>query len=305
MNLGQTVLSTLRERNLPIHPSLFTPASIRRLFPSHGILRPNALTIALFPHLHSQPYSIALSVGRLPTASAFTSSPGPTARSAYTACISTFVGLGRTAAQVVTLPLDLTRGECRFKHQRLQQLRDERAEMLGTLVNMRDLLASSLEDELVEQGMVRLNEFSYTLQRLVRGDAQAALDVSAGPIPALQDIAASLPGSAGLSSASTLQTSALYTQNLVRPSRLTLLWPRLVFLPPLALYAAKTAYASRDSLIEFALEAAKTVKGFWEQWLLEPVGDIIKTVRAGSEDGVIVSRESVQADLAVSCRHPT
>ncbi|EPT05130.1 hypothetical protein FOMPIDRAFT_1027347 [Fomitopsis schrenkii] len=297
--LGRTVVSTLRQHNLPIHPSLFTPASLRRLFPSHSVLRPNALTIALFPHLHSQPYSIALSIGHLPTASAFASSPGTTARTAYTACISTFVGLGRTAAQVVTLPLDLTRGECRYKHQRLQQLRDERAEMLGSLVNMRDLLASSLEDESAEQGMARLNEFSYTLQRLVRGDSQAALDVSAGPISALQDIAASLPGAAGSSAAvSALQTSALYAQDLVRPSRLTLLWPRLVFLPPLALYAAKTAYASRESLYELALEAVETIKGFWEQWLLEPFKDIIKTVRAGGEDGVIVSRESVQADLA-------
>ena len=172
--------------------------------------------------------------------------------------------------------------------------------MLGTLVNMRDLLASSLEDESVEQGMVRLNEFSYTLQRLVLGNSNAALDVSAGPVPALQGIAASLPGTTCRSSASALQTSALYTQDLVRPSRLTLLWPQLVFLPPLALYAAKTAYASRDSLYELALEAVDTVKGFWEQWLLEPFRDIIRTVRAGGEDGVIVSRESVQADLAVS-----
>ena len=292
------MLFTLREHNLPFHPSLFTPASLRRLFPSHGVLRPNALTVALFPHLHSQPYSIALSVGRFPTASAFVSSPGSTARSAYSACVSTVVGLGRTAAQVITLPLDLTRGECRYKHQRLQQLRDERAEMLGTLVNMRDLLASSLEDESIEHGMASLNEFSHALQRLVRGDSQAVLDTSPGPITALQDVAASLPGSVSPSSA--LQTSALHTQDLVRPSRLTLLWPRLVFLPPLVLYAAKTAYASRDSLYEFALEAVDTVRGFWEQWLLEPFRDIIKTVRAGGEDGVIVSRESVQADLAVS-----
>lgn len=172
--------------------------------------------------------------------------------------------------------------------------------MLGSMVNMRDLLASSLEDESVEQGMTRLNEFSYTLQRLVRGDSKAVLDVSAGPIPALQDIAASLPDVAGPSSASALQTSAL--QDLARPSRLTLLWPRFVFLPPLALYAAKTAYASRESLYELALEAVETVKGFWEQWLLEPFRDIVKTVRAGGEDGVIVSRESVQADLAVSVK---
>ncbi|KAH9936205.1 ATP synthase regulation protein NCA2-domain-containing protein [Fomitopsis serialis] len=282
--LGQTVVTTLRERNLPIHPSLFTPSSLRRLFPSHGVLRPNTLTVALFPHLRSQPYSIALSVGRFPPASAFVSSPGTSVRSACSAFISTSVGLGRSAAQIVNLPLDLTRGECRHKHQELKDLRDERADLLGTLVNMRDLIASSLEDE--------------SLQQMILGDTPTAADVSAGAVPALQNIAAALSDTTGgPSSSSTLRTSTLSARNLARPSRLTLLWPRLVFLPPLALYAAKTAYASRASLCGMGREAVETIRGFWEQWLLEPLRDVVKTVRAGGEDGVIVSRESVKADL--------
>jgi len=296
--LGQTVVTTLRERDLPIHPSLFTPSSLRRLFPSHGVLRPNTLTVALFPHLRSQPYSIALSVGRFPPASAFASSPGSSVRSACSAFISTSVGLGRSVAQIITLPLDLTRGECRHKHQELKLLRDERADLLGALVNMRDLLASSLEDESVGQGITKLNEFSYTLQQMILGGAPTAVDISAGAVPALQNIAAILSDcTGGPSSSSTLRTSTLSARNLSRPSRLTLLWPRLVFLPPLALYAAKTAYASRASLCEMGREAVETIRGFWEQWLLEPLRDVVKTVRAGGEENVIVSRESVKADL--------
>ncbi|KZT73903.1 NCA2-domain-containing protein [Daedalea quercina L-15889] len=297
-NLSQIVLATLRERNLPLHPSVFTPSSLRRLFPNHDILHPNKLAVALFPHLHSQPYSIALTVGRFPPASAFVSSPGSSVRSASSACVSTLVGLGRSATRVVYLPLELTRGECRYKHQELKRLRDERAEMLGALVNMRDLLASSLEDESIEQGLAKLNEFSFALLQIVRSESSRAMDVSAGPVPALQDIAAALPDATGDPSSSLLQTSALHVRGLARPSRLTLLWPQLIFLPPLALYAAKTAYASRASLCQLGREAVETIKSFWEQWLLEPLRGVVKTVRAGGEDGVIVNRESVQADLA-------
>ncbi|KAH9841455.1 NCA2-domain-containing protein [Rhodofomes roseus] len=292
-SLAHTILTTLRERNLPVHPSLFTPSSLRRLFPSRGVLRPNALSIALFPHLRSQPYSIALSVGRFPPASAFVSSPGTSVRSAYSTFVSTFVGLGCSAIQVVSLPLDLTKGECRHKHQELKRLRDERAEMLGTLVNMRDLLAASLDDQSPE-GMTKLDEFSFALQQFVRGDA---IDAPAGTVPSLQNIAAALSNTTGEQSSSALRTPSLYAQNLARPSRLTLLWPRLVLLPPLALFAAKTAYASRASMCQMGREAVETMKSFWEQWLLEPLRGVVKTVRAGGEDGVIVSRESVQADI--------
>ncbi|TFY63583.1 hypothetical protein EVJ58_g3167 [Rhodofomes roseus] len=207
--------------------------------------------------------------------------------------VSTFVGLGCSAIQVVSLPLDLTKGECRHKHQELKRLRDERAEMLGTLVNMRDLLAASLDDQSPE-GMTKLDEFSFALQQFVRGDA---IDAPAGTVPSLQNIAAALSNTTGEQSSSALRTPSLYAQNLARPSRLTLLWPRLVLLPPLALYAAKTAYASRASMCQMGREAVETMKSFWEQWLLEPLRGVVKTVRAGGEDGVIVSRESVQADI--------
>jgi nuclear-control-of-ATPase protein 2 len=86
-----------------------------------------------------------------------------------------------------------------------------------------------------------------------------------------------------------------------RPSRLILMWPTLVLLPPLALYTMRALYASRASIVEMALEAKETVEGFVKNSLIDPVKDILKTVRTGGEDGVIVRKEGVAADLDVGC----
>jgi len=89
----------------------------------------------------------------------------------------------------------------------------------------------------------------------------------------------------------------IHKHDLRRPSRLTLLWPRILLLPPLTLYCLRTLNASRASLIEVVKEVVQTVDGFLRGWLLEPLRDVLKTVRAGGEDGVIVRKEGIAADL--------
>ena len=103
-----------------------------------------------------------------------------------------------------------------------------------------------------------------------------------------------------LPSHTSLHSAEIKTGELRRPSWLTLTWPQLVLLPPLALYAIRTAYASRATLEELARDSLETIKGFWEDWVLEPLRGIARTVRAGRDDGVIVTKESVRADLDVS-----
>jgi nuclear-control-of-ATPase protein 2 len=94
----------------------------------------------------------------------------------------------------------------------------------------------------------------------------------------------------------------MQSHNLNRPSRLTLIWPRLLILPPLSVYLLRAAYRSRASLAEMANEAVETLEGFFTDWLLEPVKGIIKTIRAGGEEGVIVTKQGVAADMDVSAR---
>ena len=93
------------------------------------------------------------------------------------------------------------------------------------------------------------------------------------------------------------------SQRLRRPSWLTLSWPKLFLLPPLCLYGLRYAYTSKATLMEVANDTRETVKGFVMGWLIDPLRDVLKTVRAGGEDGVIVRKEGVAADYGV--RHGT
>ncbi|KAI0632031.1 NCA2-domain-containing protein [Trametes polyzona] len=297
-NLSRILLSTLRSHNIPFHLSVLKPSSLRQLFPSNGTLRPNALTLALFPHLHNQPYSIALTTAQSPRRFALTSSPAQAVNSAYNVFLKTFLNLAHAGTTVATLPIELTRGECKYKRKELERIRNERAEVLGVLVGLRDQLSSALEDGDNESAVTRIAEFATFLQGVVDGDEVAPLGSRDQPV-AVGQVVESLSELANctLPSHTSLHNAELKSGQLRRPSRLTLLWPRLVFLPPLALYAIRTVYASRASLEELAREAVETVKSFWESWILEPLRGIVKTVRAGHDGGVIVTKESVQSDL--------
>lgn len=197
----------------------------------------------------------------------------------------------------MSLPLELTKGECRYKQAELKRLRDERAETLGMLAEMRDLLASALEQNSTERGIAVLAEFAGTLQCVVQGTNSSPDSIVAeqSVVESLQMVAERLTPSD-----TSVYVSEIKARDLARPSRLTLLWPRLVLIPPLTLYLVRTAYASRASLHEIAVEAWQTMRGFWEDWLLEPLREVVKTVRTGGDDSVIITRESVKADLDVS-----
>ncbi|KAI0643145.1 NCA2-domain-containing protein [Trametes meyenii] len=300
-SVSTTLLSTLRSHNIPFHLSVLKPSSLRLLFPSNNTLRPNALTLALFPHLHHQPYSIALTTARPPRKFALTASPAQNVTSAYDAFHQTLSGVARLFSTVATLPIELARGECKYKRAELQRIRDERAEVLGVLTALRDRLASALEENDNDKAIARLSEFTAFLQSVVDGEdvAPRAEDEPATATATVGRVveALSILANCTLPSHTSLHSAELKSGQLRRPSRLTLLWPQLVFLPPLALYAVRSAYASRASLEELAREALETARGFWEGWVLEPLRGIVKTVRAGHDDGVIVTKESVRADL--------
>ena len=48
------------------------------------------------------------------------------------------------------------------------------------------------------------------------------------------------------------------------------------------------------------MEGYETVEGFVWGWLMEPLMGVLRTVRTGGEDGVIVRKEGVTADFDVS-----
>ncbi|KAL0961034.1 hypothetical protein HGRIS_006024 [Hohenbuehelia grisea] len=94
--------------------------------------------------------------------------------------------------------------------------------------------------------------------------------------------------------------SSLLSSYLARPGRLTRIWPKIVFLPPLVLFAVRALYNRKSSLAELHEEAKETVHGFVRGWILDPLADIVRTVRAGSDEdaaGIIIRKEGVKADL--------
>ncbi|TFK52609.1 NCA2-domain-containing protein [Heliocybe sulcata] len=182
----------------------------------------------------------------------------------------------QTLLHYFALPISLTHQECFLKRKSLEKIRNDKAERLGALSGMRPWLERALRsgDE------TKLTQFVSIMQSLVTNTSVTA---SPGLLMSLSTL--------------TAHTPAPVPADLHRPPRLTLMWPRLILGPPLALYAFKWFWAERESLDELARQAVETVRGFWNGWIVEPVRDIVRTVRAGGEGGVIVRKEGVEADL--------
>ncbi|KII90958.1 hypothetical protein PLICRDRAFT_174308 [Plicaturopsis crispa FD-325 SS-3] len=288
LNLARTVLHQLRTNHIPIRPSLFTPSSLRRLFPSTDDLRPNALTVSLFPHLHGQPHILSLSLRVDPSTFSLVSSSSGIASVVRTTTNSTCVW-ARSIVAFALLPLELTRQECQFKQQELEKIRDERAETLGTLTEMRDNLAAALEDG--PSASADSDKLALFVQELTRAAGQSSPETDI--FSAVQQYADS-----ALQLHTTRHAAHITTHALHRPTWLTQAWPRLLVLPPLTLYGLAKLSASRASLEELGRETYHTAIAFVRDWLFEPMKDVVNTVRAGSKDGgMLVSKEGVAADV--------
>ncbi|KZO96974.1 NCA2-domain-containing protein [Calocera viscosa TUFC12733] len=183
-------------------------------------------------------------------------------------------------------PLRLARLECRYHKTHLFKARDERAEAVG--------------------GMLR---WFYRLTDLKSGTEAFANEVMRLPamLPGQLDVSGSIdttPSSAAsylLTTLDALQRSSQAHGALVSPhappSRWTRIWPRLVFAPIIAYFAARSLYASREQVWGWIKDAKETVQGFLTSWVIEPVKDIIKTIRTGEGDVKVVSKEGLKSDL--------
>ena len=291
VNVSQTLLRTIRSQGIPLRLSLFTPTSLRELFPSRNILRPNKLTVALFPHLRHETYPPSILSLHRPTRTTSVSNVPEAAASISRRIFALPLELWAHFRATIAFPLHLARHECTYKRKQLVGIRDERAAVLGSLVALRDELNAALETKNASE--IRDSLTAFCMQ------CSIALGTSNGETPELLAQLEELTNTT-LPAHISSHNMQIQTYALRRPSRLTLIWPKLVLLPPLGLYTARLAYQSRDSLQHMAWDAVETVKGFWNDWLLGPLKDVVKTVRAGSDDGVIITKESVRADLDVS-----
>ena len=198
-----------------------------------------------------------------------------------------------SVASSITLPMELARQECEYKYRELERLRDQHAEILGRLAFLRGPLIANVTSQ--------PNDFQTVadlLERTISGDEvtpREPRDVAIGT-SALPDIARL---STFILSSRNRHEEQLTRLNLRRPSTLVRMWPKLLLLPPLCIYALRYLYTSRANIAQVVKDAHETVVGFVRGWLIEPLRDVLHTVRAGGEDGVIVRPEAVAADLDV------
>ncbi|KAG1770838.1 NCA2-domain-containing protein [Suillus placidus] len=282
------VLQLIQTRKMSVRLSAFCPSSIARFYWDAAPIRLNPFTVALFPYLRDQSSAVA-SFSPVTTGK----STRPDSLVALTEKIRD--GVMYSIQRVISFllfPLRLAREECQLRRKELEKVRDERAEVLGKLLELRPLLANGLEADFnvsttdTSIDNQALTGFLFKFAVVTSGDVsqKAALPLIKQLLDAFKNHGV-------------MHDAYLEAHDLRRPSRLTLLWPRLFLLPPLALYCAKHIYASRETLADLMLDVVNTVQNFFKGWLFDPIKDVLITIRAGGEDGVIVRREAVAADL--------
>ncbi|KAL4080901.1 NCA2-domain-containing protein [Scleroderma citrinum] len=188
-------------------------------------------------------------------------------------------------------PIRLAREECHMKRRENERICNERAEVLGKLLGMRPRLSRVVgtrgreEDVLACHGL--LVEFA------------SSVDPTISLASSENDMLSLLEGlfRTVFIEHKEVHSSYLSKHGLRRPSRLTILWPKLLFLPPLILYCVKTFYASRETIIYMAKDAFEASRNFLRDWLLEPLHGVYRTIRTGGDGAVLVRPESVAADL--------
>ena len=259
--------------------------------------RPDSIKARMFPHLCTHPSLVPPLVAPLGeclySSSLRVSSTSPS-NFIVSACHSIYHSFSLAARYIlhhITLPIQLTSQEIHIKRLELERIRDERAEALGELTSKHDDIPRILQKDLDERAA-----FLQVVNRVLVGQHTDATKLGS---PASLLDALVKTSSKVLPMHTSLHKEDLRKYSLLRPSRLVRIWPRLLVLPPLTLYAIRRISASQDTLLSLAKDTWETLKGFWRGWLVEPLADIAKTVRTGGEGNIIVQKGSIEADLQV------
>ena len=258
----------------------------RNLFPSPSkfSLRPGALTTAFFPRLENE-ISLALVVLIPP----------------YTTHGERFVtrilwSYLAFTGRMLTLPLELTLQECRYNRRTLEKIRDQRAISLGQLAKLRSNIN-------VTETAGQYKSFLCRLVQILSPDADMdRKDSTSTSAELLLNLSTSL-----LPSLSSIHTSSLHSfspptspsSSVLRPASLIRLWPHLIVVSSLSLYFYKSHTYWVPALLDLAYDTKDTIRGFISGWLIEPLKEVLRTIRGDEGQGGIVRTENVRADLEV------
>lgn len=188
--------------------------------------------------------------------------------------------------------MGLTRHEARHKRKELLTQRDQLATRLGVLAQT--LSKNKRETpQNTEQLMQEVN------QRVA--DMQTALEVTSSSVNSSGSIATSLDDILSRyveAQQGRVDTILSYAPTGAGPpSRLARLWPTFVLAPLGTIIVIRVVTSSWDTIVEKAKEARETIKGFAINWVYEPCLKLLDTIKTGDEEGVIMSKESLNSDL--------
>ena len=286
MNVSRAILHTLHVNDISVSISTLSPSFLRNLFPSPSkfTLRPSALTTAFFPHLENQ----------TPLALAALIPPPATDREKSIASMlwSQLSLVGR----MLTLPLELTRQECRYNRKTLEKVRDQRAASLGQLAKLRSIIngnetAGQYKLFLCSIAQVLSLNTEDVVNLSAATSAELLLKLSTSLLPSLSSVHAS--------SLNAYSSPTSSFSSLLRPGPFVLFWPHFLLLPPLSLYCYTSHTYWIPALLDLVCDAKETVRGFVTGWLVEPLKEVLRTIRGDEVQGGIVKTESVKADLEV------
>lgn len=268
----------LRANNRPIHLSSYSPNALRHLFASTGAQFSSFVLNSTFPHTRNNRFSSRILLF-----------PSPSPTESWSHRLTT---LAQQAYSALLFPILLAQQECSVKRSELEQLRDQRAEVLGALIQLRQPLHDTLDQS---AGPDNLIGFMGILDKVTN------LDTKQRSPPSTSDSAAvRLDDFLQRTYPAHRETHEITLQErqLNRPTYLVRAWPRLLFLPPAILYAFSTLYSSRASILNAAQDTGATVQAFFQSWVLEPLKEIVQTVRADRTQGVLIKKQGIEADLA-------
>lgn len=205
----------------------------------------------------------------------------------------------------ITSPWTLTRREILSTRSELTHARDNAAHRIGVLASQGPQW--SVE---AKEGVQATGDVASETQR-VYSLLCSALDV---PLPKPRRSRSATPPQS-IPTASTLLS--LLTTHLsqlqanissilsvhARPGRFTRLWFPFLFLPPTLYFTVSIIGRNKEWLQEQIKNGKETIKGFFVQWVWEPLEGIGKTLRGGGE-GLGVAPSTVRSDQAVSSQYP-
>ncbi|SPO21999.1 related to NCA2 - control of mitochondrial synthesis of Atp6p and Atp8p [Ustilago trichophora] len=215
-------------------------------------------------------------------------------------------------------PTYLVRHEARCKRRGLVNERDRLAEKLGRLALQHEALADQAQELSVSNSdsdssnNVVLRHLNAKLKVLVEsfaessetGDAKAG--ASSGDVKI--DMDSSLTPEATLGTLRLLlkegfekqqeRTQLVLSPDIFgQPSALVQRWPKLVFYPVGLLLLGRYLSNNWNGIEAKLREAQETVRSFLIGWVWEPCVELLDTIRHGTEESVIMSRESLASDL--------